>query len=113
MHIRLLQGLQIHQFTRQSYSFRFASLSSDEIMPGIDIIESFEESFTDAGALLIDGILCRVCDIADATFNVEFYYPITNLFIDSKQFVVIVVKLFECDAFGMLQEKQIHGLGNR
>ena len=62
-------------------------------------IELFEKGFTNAGALLIDGILCRVSDVADAAFDVALNDSVADLLIYVKQLIVIVVQLFEQNAF--------------
>ena len=74
-------------------------------MLGINEVELFKEGLTYSCTFFVYGVFGRISDVANAAFNVEFYYPITNLFIYSKQFIVIVAELFEGDAFGMFQKK--------
>ena len=76
-------------------------------------IELFEKGFTNAGALLIDRVFGRIRDVADAAFDVPFYDSVADLLIYVKQLIVIVVQLFEQNAFWMPQEKQIHSLRKR
>ena len=65
-----------------------------------------KEGFTDTGAFLVDGVLGRVGDVANAVFDVAFYDSVADLLVEVKKFVVIVVELLERYAFRVSEEKQ-------
>ena len=78
----MLFALPVHQFARQDDLFWFTAFACDEIVVGVNDIELFDESFADAGAFLVDGVLGGVGDVADAFLYATFDDSVADLLID-------------------------------
>lgn len=113
MYFIFLQALQIHQFTGKRDFLWFASFSRDIVVLRIDAIEVFHKGLLNTGALLVDGVLGGIGDVANAATNIHFHISVGNPLVDIKQFGIVVAKLLEGNAFWMFQEKDKDSLGER
>ena len=105
--------LPFHQFAGQDYLLGLAVLAGDIVVVGEAVVELLQKGLSDARALLVDGVLGGVGQIADAFPDPDLQNPVRQLFVYPQKFGVIVVELLENDAFGVVQEEQEHRLGQR
>lgn len=102
------------QFGGQRHLLRFHAGAGDVVSFGDGLMEMEEEGLFDAGAFLVDGVAEGVGEGFDALF----YLPVAEDFagsflavfetcVEVGEFITVVHKVLERNAFGMLEKEQI------